>query len=138
MSATRLVVACRLPGALRYSDAPTEALARLEALVERAVVLGGVVISSSYDGVAFAWDEAATKAAVSLATSATYGALEGEPVWACGMACGDIEVGKAVSPGGPPFSGASPSRSPGGSRASRSLARSSSTSRSRRSCPTSS
>ena len=100
MSATRVVVACRLPGALQFGDRPAEALARFDHVVDQATVLGGSLVASSYDSVVFSWDEDGITEAVSLATSTTHAPREGEPVWACGIACGEIDVGKATSSSG--------------------------------------
>ncbi len=101
MSSARVVVACRLPGALRFGDRPTVAIGELERVVERAASLGGILVASSYDGVVFAWDEAAIQEAVSLATGITHGAQKGEVVWACGIASGNVEAGKTITWGEP-------------------------------------
>jgi hypothetical protein len=80
----------------------------LEALVDRARDLGGSMLASSYDSVVLAWDEGALQEAVSLATSVTYAAPAEGPVWACGIARGDVSVGKPRSPGAPPLAWGEP------------------------------
>ena len=96
---SRCVVACRLPRALVFGDTPLDALARFGSLAQRASVLGGELVASSYDGIVFAWEEGGIKDAVSLATAAAHSPVGDEPVWACGIACGELHQGKAPLPG---------------------------------------
>jgi len=70
VSTSRVVVACRLPGALRFIDRPKDALTRFSTLTDRAAVLGGALLGTTFDAVAFSWDEARLEDAVSLASEA--------------------------------------------------------------------
>jgi hypothetical protein len=103
VSAGRLVVACRLAGALCFDVDPSETLARFALLVERAGVLGGALVASSYDGVVFAWADAQIQEAVGLATAVTHAGPGAPAIWACGVACGDLVVGKPPAPGSSPL-----------------------------------
>lgn len=103
MSAGHLVVACRLSGALCFDVDPSETLARFEGVVERAGMLGGVLVASSYDGLVFAWVESQIQEAVSLAMAVTHATPAEPAIWACGLACGDLLIGKAPAPGAVPL-----------------------------------
>jgi hypothetical protein len=85
VSHSRVVVACRLPGALRFVDRPKDALARFGALIDRATVTGGAMAGTSFEGVAFSWDEARLEDAVNLATEAAHAPPGQEAAWACGI-----------------------------------------------------
>ena len=100
MSSVRVVVACRLPGALRFMDRPREALARFSALVDRAAVLGGALTGTSFEAVAFSWDEARLEDAVLLATEAAHAPVR-DLAWACGVASGELFTPGATTVDGP-------------------------------------
>jgi len=99
VSGSCIVVACRMPGALRYGERPVEVLERFGTLASRAAVLGGTVVQSSYDGVVFSWEEGQLPDAVSLATAAANPAAGDPRVWACGIASGTMHTAHRTAPG---------------------------------------
>jgi hypothetical protein len=82
-------------------DRPREALARFGALIDRAAVRGGALVGTSFDGVAFTWDEKRLEDAVSLASEAAHAPPKGT-AWACGIAMGELHTPGATSVDGPP------------------------------------
>jgi hypothetical protein len=83
-------------------DRPKDALARFGTLTERAAVLGGALLGTSFDAVAFSWDEARLEDAVSLASEAAHIPPAKDAAWACGIACGELHTPGATSIHGPP------------------------------------
>ena len=102
-TAAVVVVACRLPGALRLGERPDEAIARFDSLSAQASALGGTVVASGYDSRVFSWPEASIQEAVSFAATATHAPPGGEPVWACGVASGEVTFGRPPGPGALPL-----------------------------------